>query len=171
MIEIIQPSIQHASVLSEIGGKSFMESHGHSASEKDIQNYVSMHFNEQIFEKELSDPTNIYYLVLLNKVPVGYSKLRLNTSLPVINEKQVCKLDRLYVLKDVYDKGIGKKLFDVNVQVAKTHDQKGMWLFVWTENYRAIKFYEKHGFVNAGDTSFKISETHSNPNYYMYLAF
>lgn len=169
MIRIIQPKTEHAHILADIGSRSFIESHGHSASEKDIQNYVSVHFNEQVFEKEIADPNNIYHLVFVNEVPVAYSKLRLNTRMPGIKERQVCKLDRLYVLKEVYDKGIGKNLFDVNVNYAKVHEQKGMWLFVWTENHRAIRFYEKQGFVNAGDTSFKISETHSNPNYYMYL--
>lgn len=171
MIEIIQPNILHAPIITELGAKSFIESHGHSASETDIRNYVSMHFNLSIFEKELSDPQNVYHLVFVNSVPAAYSKLRLNTPMPGNDEKHLCKLDRLYALKDFYDTGIGKHLFDVNVQYAKTHQQNGMWLYVWTENHRAIKFYEKQGFENAGDTYFKISETHSNPNYFMLLNF
>jgi GNAT superfamily N-acetyltransferase len=165
MIKIIRPSIEHAKILSEIGSKSFIESHGSSAPEKDIQNYVAMYFNEPLFEKELADLSNIYFLVYVDERPAGYSKIRFNTSNPNVEELSVTKMDRLYVLKEYYDKGIGKQLFDLNLQFAKENQQKGFWLFVWTENLRAIKFYKRQGFINIGNTSFKISETHSNPNY------
>ena len=46
-----------------------------------------------------------------------------------------------------------------------------MWLNVWVENYRAIKFYEKNDFKKVADISFKISETRFNPNYQMYLEY
>lgn len=170
-MEIIRPSIKHASVLSELAGKSFVESHGHSASERDIQNYVSMHFNVDAFENELSDPANIYHLVIDNNLVVAYSKIRLNTPMPNRNEDGMCKMDRLYVLKSHTGKGIGKMLFDHNLNFAKTNKQLSFWLYVWTENQPALKFYKKIGFQNVGDTFFKISNTHSNPNYFMYLKF
>jgi diamine N-acetyltransferase len=171
LIEIIRPNIHHASVLAELGAKSFIESHGHSASEIDIQNYVSMNFNESVFKNELADTTHIYHLVLVDSIPAAYSKIRLNTAMPTNTDSQLCKMDRLYVLKEHYDKGLGKQLFDFNLNFAKAHDQKGFWLYVWRENQRALKFYDKQGFKNVGDTFFKISETHSNPNYFMLLTF
>lgn len=171
MIEIIRPTIEHIKILSEIGSKSFIESHGSSAPEKDIENYVAMHFNEAEFEKELSDKGNVYFLIYFDGKPAGYSKIRLNTPNPNVEEQLLSKMDRLYVLKEYYDKQIGKQLFDHNLQFARENQQKGFWLFVWTENLRAIKFYQKIGFINIGSTSFKISETHSNPNYWLYLKF
>jgi len=46
-----------------------------------------------------------------------------------------------------------------------------MWLFVWTENHKAINFYKKAGFKIVGQHDFQISATHSNPNHQMLLTF
>jgi ribosomal protein S18 acetylase RimI-like enzyme len=54
-------------------------------------------------------------------------------------------------------------------RIASANNQKGMWLFVWQKNERAIKFYKKNGFEIIGNFNYKISETHSNPNYQMFL--
>ena len=54
---------------------------------------------------------------------------------------------------------------------ARKNNQAGLWLYVWTGNDRAIAFYKKKGFKIIADTEFKISPTHSNPNYWMYYQF
>ncbi len=46
-----------------------------------------------------------------------------------------------------------------------------MWLFVWKENQRAVNFYDKAGFKIIGNYEFKLSKTHSNPNYQMFLKY
>ncbi|MEO6707056.1 MAG: hypothetical protein ABIN04_14540, partial [Ginsengibacter sp.] len=68
-----------------------------------------------------------------------------------------------------YDLKLGYNLFEFNRNLARTNNQKGIWLFVWKENERAIRFYKKNGFEVIGNFDFKISETHSNPNYQMLL--
>ena len=46
-----------------------------------------------------------------------------------------------------------------------------MWLYVWTENHRAVNFYNNLGFKIVGEYDFKIFETHSNPNHQMLLSY
>ena len=55
--------------------------------------------------------------------------------------------------------------------LSKKKQQKGIWLAVWVENKRAIKFYQKAGFKIVGKYDFQISKTHSNPNHIMYLKY
>ena len=55
-------------------------------------------------------------------------------------------MERLYLLKEFYGLGLGKKLFDFNVGLIKKNNQKGIWLYVWIKNYRALNFYEKVAF-------------------------
>ncbi|MBK6522483.1 MAG: GNAT family N-acetyltransferase [Sphingobacteriaceae bacterium] len=107
----------------------------------------------------------------MNDVPVAFSKIIYDAPNPKINDAPVCKLEKIYVLKEYYDQKIGKPLFDLNIELAKQNKQKGIWLYVWTENKRALRFYEKQGFKIIADTLFQISETHSNPNYWLYLKF
>jgi ribosomal protein S18 acetylase RimI-like enzyme len=101
---------------------------------------------------------------------IGYSKIIYNSPTVFVEEKQVCKLERLYILQSHYDKKLGWKLFEHNLNLAKSNQQKGFWLTVWTENNRAIKFYERIGFSTVGVVDFKVGNQY-NPNYVMFLSF
>ncbi|MBP9068636.1 MAG: GNAT family N-acetyltransferase [Bacteroidia bacterium] len=171
MLRFEIPTINDAKLISQLAIQTFHESHGTSASEKDIDEYTSLRLNVDVFKQELSDPKNTFRLVFLNDVPVAFSKIIYDAPNPKINDAPVCKLEKIYVLKEYYDQKIGKPLFDLNIELAKQNKQKGIWLYVWTENKRALRFYEKQGFKIIADTLFKISETHSNPNYWLYLKF
>jgi len=171
MLEFKTATVNDAALIVDIGARSFIESHGKSASENDINNYVKSKFNVSQLELELSDDASIFKIAYYNKQAAAYSKITLNCPNPNIKEQKVCKMDRLYVLEEFFDKKIGQVLFDLNLDLAKHHQQKGIWLYVWTGNPRALRFYEKQGFKIVGETYFKISETHSNPNYWLYLEF
>lgn len=83
----------------------------------------------------------------------------------------MAKLDRIYIDEKYLDKKLGQVLFDFNLEIARQNNQKGIWLYTWIENQRAIKFYKKNGFVIIDEKDFKISNRHSNPNYIMYRSF
>lgn len=158
-------------LLSEIGTISFLESHGHSASKKDIKDYVSSKFSVSEFERELKNPKNHYYIMYFKEEPVGYSKIVFNVTSSNISFKNVTKLERLYVLQKYHDLKLGLELFNFNVSLSKEENQAGMWLYTWVENHRAIKFYTTSGFEIVGKYNFKISETHYNPNHQMLLTY
>ena len=65
----------------------------------------------------------------------------------------------LYVLADYYGKGVGRKLMDAGLEQLKHFPQVRLW--VLKENRRAIRFYEKCGFLPDGTemTSPNISAT------------
>ena len=65
----------------------------------------------------------------------------------------------LYVLADYYGKGVGRKLMDAGLEHIKRFPQVRLW--VLKENRRAIRFYEKCGFLPDGSemTSPNISAT------------
>jgi ribosomal protein S18 acetylase RimI-like enzyme len=171
MTSIVKATIKDSNLLSKIGKQSFLESHGISAPEKDIMDYVSSKFTKEVFEKELEDSNNIFHMVFYNEKPIGYSKIIYNVSQENMPIKNVTKLERLYVLKEFHHLKLGLELFNFNVELSKKNNQAGMWLFVWTENLKAINFYKKAGFNIVGKYNFKISETHSNPNHQMLLLY
>ncbi|WP_299780220.1 hypothetical protein [uncultured Formosa sp.] len=41
MIKIVKASIEHSELISKIGKKAFLESHGHNASTKDLNSFIS----------------------------------------------------------------------------------------------------------------------------------
>lgn len=169
MIEIYKAELKHANILAEVGKNTFLESHGHSASKEDIDSYVNKNFNNSSFKKELQNPDNIYHIISVNNKVAGYSKIVLNIENVNVAAQNITKLERLYLLKEFHGLNLGSKLFDFNVSLSKKKHQKGLWLAVWVENFRAISFYTKTGFKIVGTYDFKISEKHANPNHIMYL--
>ncbi|WP_232829240.1 GNAT family N-acetyltransferase [Aureibaculum luteum] len=171
MIKIVKASIEHSELIAEIGKKSFLESHGNSASAEDINSFVSKTYNTKNISKEFENTKIQYHIIYFNNKAAGFSKIQLNTPNKDINELYVTKLDRLYLLKEFYGQKLGTKLFDFIIQLSKNQNQKGIWLAVWEENLRAIHFYTKIGFKIIGKYNFKISETRSNPNHIMFLKY
>jgi GNAT superfamily N-acetyltransferase len=171
MTSIIRATEQDHKIIADIGRLTFVESHGHSATAEVIHEYTSQKFSNDAILKELAGPENIFHIAYHNGQPAGYSKISLNTMHPGITEKNITKLERLYVLKSFYGSGIGKELFEFIVQLSRRHCQNGIWLNVWKENSRAINFYSKNKFVIVGSKDFKLTESHSNPNFFMFLKF
>ena len=171
MTSIIKATREDAGLLADIGKITFIESHGNSASAKDIDIYVSEKYNASIFNEEVGNPANIYHIIYHDRQPAGYSKIIFNVPHPNIQMQHVTKLERLYLLKEYYGLKLGSELFIFNVDLSKQNSQAGMWLFVWKENDRAVNFYKKAGFKIVGSHDFKLTETHSNPNHQMYLEY
>lgn len=171
MAEIVRASESDAAILTKIAAKSFMSSHGHSAPQADMEQYIKINFTLEKFEAELKDPKNLYYLILDKEQVQGYSKIILDFPHPEIQIQKTTKLERLYLLPECIGQGMGQALFDFNLSLIRTNQQKGIWLYVWKENETAIAFYQKKGFKIVGSFDFKISETHKNPNHLMFLNF
>jgi ribosomal protein S18 acetylase RimI-like enzyme len=171
MISIVKAKAEDFQLLADIGKVSFIESHGNSASPEVIDSYVNAKYNYDLFKQELNEPQNIYHIIYYDKQPAGYSKIILNSQHSNIQIESITKLERLYLLKEFYNLKIGLQLFDFNIEFSKQNNQKGIWLFVWKENQRAVSFYKKNGFEIIGSYDFKLTETHSNPNHQMLLMY
>lgn len=170
-MNIKKASLEDSATLTEMGRLSFIESHGHSAAEEDINDYVSRVYTENAFTNELSDTNNIYHIIHHQNNPAGYSKIIFNSPHMNIETTEITKMERFYLLKEFYGLQLGFELFQFNVDLSKRNGQKGMWLFVWKENKRAVNFYQKMGFKVIGEHDFRISPNHTNPNHQMLLLY
>jgi ribosomal protein S18 acetylase RimI-like enzyme len=171
MISIIRAVEKDAGLLAELAGQTFIESHGNSADPADIAAYVAEKYTPAILKAELEDPANIYHILYYRKMPVGFSKIVLNTVYEDRLEADIAKLERIYLLKGYYGTNLGPALMDFLLHLMKKEKQAGVWLYVWKENRRAIRFYEKKGFIITGSYDFPITATHTNPNHRMFLEF
>ena len=166
---IRKASPEDASLLSKISIDSFIPAHGHSAPKDIINNYMRMNFSVSNLIHELNDPSSHFFLLYHENQIAGYSKVMFNQVGECINTKKATYMSRLYLLKQFYNLGLGKQLFDYNVAYCKENHQKSIWLKVWVENEKAIAFYRKMGFKQVGLSDFKLSEDHYNPNYVLSL--
>lgn len=159
-------------VLTDLAAQTFRESHGHSAAANDIAHYVKSRLNAAVLKASLTDNRNNYYIFYKDGQPAGFSNIIFNVAAPVdMPVENTAKLERIYLLQSHYHLGLGQQLLDFNIALAKQYHQSGIWLNVWVENLRALRFYKRNGFVVIGSLDFYISDSHVNPNHVMLLAF
>ncbi len=171
MVSLVRLTSTDAELLSTIGGTSLIESHGHSATPQIMQEYVDKNFSTETCRNELIDESNIFYSIFYNNEPAGYYKIVLACPHPTVPFQPVTKMERLYLLKALYDLKLGKQLVQHAIDLSKASGEKGMWLNVWKENERAIRFYQKQGFEIIGESEFVLTATHANPNWVMLLKY
>jgi ribosomal protein S18 acetylase RimI-like enzyme len=171
MITITPATINDIKILTEVGSRSLLESHGHSAPAEVMQAYKSEKFTEAALEEELADQENIFHIIWHNGQPAGYSKIIYRQPLAHVPQKNITKMERLYLLQEYYSLKLGHQLLQFNIDLSRSHGEAGMWLYVWKGNERAINFYTKAGFKIIGDGWFRLTDEHANPNWQMLLEY
>jgi diamine N-acetyltransferase len=168
---IIEASIQHAGVLSELGAQTFYKAHKDSAPAHELNDYIKRIYSHDAIEKELANPVNIYHIITHENTAAGFSKMELTMKHPAIQLENVSKMDQIYLLDSFRGLKLGAKLLNYNIEYSKSRGQNGMWLVVWVENRTAIDFYKKFGFRVIIRDQFRLTKTHLNPCYVMLLEY
>lgn len=83
---------------------------------------------------------------LADKV-IGYLKVNFEQSQTELKDDKALEIERIYVLKEFHGKNVGQALYEKAIELAKEKKVKYVWLGVWEQNQRAIKFYQKNGFI------------------------
>lgn len=99
-------------------------------------------WNSSILESELKNPFSKYIIARLNKKIVGFAG--------VIDTVDQLEITNIVVKKAFRKKGIGNKLLEQLIKLAKENGKDKITLEVNSTNLAAIKLYEKNGFKNVG---------------------
>ncbi|MFK8058972.1 MAG: N-acetyltransferase family protein [Polaribacter sp.] len=171
MISIRKAKKEDLETLAAVGKKAFYVPHKDVIPTEIMASYLSNSFSEKTLLSEITNPNFIFYLLFKDDILAGFSKIIINTKNENIKKKNVTKMERLYLLEEFYGLGLGNKLFHHNLKLAKENNQKGIWLYVWIKNYRALDFYKKAGFKKIADYDFPISDKETRLNDVLYLEF
>ena len=158
MIKIRTAIVKDNEMLAALGRKAFFEAFGAYSDPADMQAYLNLAFNPDTIELQLSDPEVTYVVALFNDEPVGYAKLKRNSSVPELKGLKVIQLERIYALRDFIGKKVGKTLMQECVNISIKEGFVRLWLSVWQKNEVAIRFYEKWGFETIGFKQFVIGK-------------
>jgi ribosomal protein S18 acetylase RimI-like enzyme len=169
MITIRKATVNDVKQLAIVSKKAFFIPHQHVIPKEIMGNYLKESFSEENLTKEVTQENYEYHLIFYKEELAGFSKVILNTPNEHLKDQNVTKMERLYLVEEFYGLGLGKKLFDYNLDLTKKNNQKGIWLYVWIKNYRALKFYEKVGFKKIALYDFPISDTETRPNDVLFL--
>ncbi len=159
MITIREANINDAETISYLGKKTFDQSFGHLfVDRRDLIDYLNTIFLYAKIRSSIGKSHNLYWLVLDGESPIGYAKLQLKSPSVFIENKDVCKLQKIYMLKGTSSKGIGSKLQQIIFDKAKEEGSEYLWLSVLKENERAIAFYNRNAYQIVGEHPFTIGK-------------
>lgn len=133
--------------LKEIGIQTFSETFSSVNSQENMTKYLESRFSNENLKTELTDNDSAFYFVELNNENIGYLKVNTGQAQTEIKDPNALEIERIYVLKEYYGKQVGQLLYNKALEIAKDKNATYVWLGVWEKNPRAIRFYEKNGFV------------------------
>jgi diamine N-acetyltransferase len=135
---------------------------------KDLEEFEKDCYDVAVIEQELKggkDGKTKLWVVLGDdeKELVGYLKIA-TVKLPHpdvsegSDEGEICQL---YLKRGYQDRGLGSKLMQIAISsIEATYGaEKQIWVGVWSENYKAQRFYNRYGFTKAGEYRFVVGSS------------
>lgn len=135
-----------AAALAEIAARTFVDTFGAQNRPEDVAAYLAKSFGVPQQRREIEE--GITLLVEERGTLIAFAQVRRSGSL-----QGDVELARFYVDRAHHGRGVARELMDASIAAARNLGRK-MWLSVWERNPRAIRFYEKCGFVDEGTQPF-----------------
>lgn len=157
-IKIASVTINDIDQLQRIGRQTFSETFASSNTSENMVSYLDEGFSNEKLTKELNDPNSQFYFAQLNDAIIGYVKLNVGTAQTELQKNKSLEIERIYVLKEFHGKKVGQILYNKVLKIAQELAVDYVWLGVWEENSRAIRFYEKNGFVEFDKHIFRLGD-------------
>lgn len=138
-----------AGALAELAARTFSDTFAAQNRAEDIEAYLAQTYGEQQQRREIEDPEIVTLLVMDGDAPIAFAQLRGSSS-----EYGDVELARFYVDRGQHGRGVAQTLMNATIEAARELGGELLWLGVWEHNARAIRFYEKCGFRDAGSHPF-----------------
>lgn len=153
-ITVRQATVADATLLRELGIKTFHDTFAAHNTAEDMERYLSQNFSPEQVIKDIEEPGSVFLIAYDGAMPVGYSKIRSSGIPEGLNATNPLEIERIYAAKAYIGQPVGKVLMDACLAYAAQHEHDVVWLGVWEDNPRAIAFYAKWGFKVFGSHPF-----------------
>jgi diamine N-acetyltransferase len=158
LMKIRKVTLKDIEKLREIGKLTFAETFSSDNSEENMTEYLKNGFSTETLKTELTDKNAEFYFAELDGKIIGYLKINIGETQTEIKDKNALEIERIYVLKEFHGKKVGQILYEKAIELAKDKKVEYVWLGVWEQNPKAIRFYEKNGFVEFDKHIFKLGK-------------
>ena len=158
MLKTKPVTLNQLAQLQEISQQTFLDTFGSDNTTTNMQAYLDEAYSTKKLTKELRDPNSFFFFAYSDKTILGYLKLNVNNAQTEKMPQNALEVERIYVKKEYKHQGIGTKLFQKALDLAKSQQKNTIWLGVWENNPVALKFYNKLGFAQIGDHIFQLGD-------------
>ena len=157
-MKIRKINIDDLEALRDLSIQTFKETFEEVNTEEDMQKYLDENLSIEKLKTELENVNSEFYFAENNGEILGYLKLNFKDAQTEKLEENHFEIERIYVLKAFLGQKIGQILFDKAIEIGREKNLEYVWLGVWEENHRAIRFYGKNGFEIFGKHDFVLGE-------------
>lgn len=144
--------------LQKMSIQTFRETFEELNSEEDMQQYIVENLNAEKLKCEIANPDSEFFFAENESKILGYLKLNFKESQTEKLDEHYFEIERIYVLKAFLGQKIGQFLLNKAIEIGREKKLEYVWLGVWEDNHRAIRFYEKNGFSVFGKHDFILGD-------------
>lgn len=157
-IKIKKVTLSDIETLQKIARQTFFETFSESNTEENMKKYLEEGFSAEKLEEEITNEHSEFYFAMDDQQAIGYLKLNTGAAQTEVLDSKSLEIERIYVIQDYHGKKVGQILYEKALEIALKKKSIYVWLGVWEENPRAIKFYKKNGFVEFDKHTFVLGE-------------
>lgn len=158
MMECHPARPEHAAELAAFMRRCYLAAYGHVASPADTEAHLAACFSDDLVAAALSDPEHCLLCTYSGPMLTGYAWLaRCAAPAPIAAESAV-ELRRFYLAPEAMGSGAADQLMRGVLDRTQHWSARGLFLSVWKESERAIRFYGRHGFRALGTVHFRIGQ-------------
>ena len=158
-LHIRRASLDDASLIATVGAESFTTSFGAQNTPENLAMHLAKAFGEDIQRRELANPAITYLIAEQDGRTAGYAQVRdAAEPPPCVTGPPPSKCGASTCCHEFHGTGIAQKLMDACAAEARHRGGRTLWLGVWDQNPRAIRFYTKWGFEDVGGQTFVLGE-------------
>jgi diamine N-acetyltransferase len=158
-------TLADAPALAALGAETFIAAFGHLYSDADLTAFLTQVHAPDAVADEIAGPSCTHCLVEDAGELIAYCKLRYPSHYVSYSDaKNPIELGQLYALPGRTGGGIGTRLMDWALGVAREGGHDAVLLSVYAENYGAQRFYQRYGFAKIADITFKVGD-HFDPEF------
>ncbi len=147
-----------AVTLASIGAETFNATFGHLYRAQDLRAFLDENHSEAAAAAFLAKPGYATRFAEAAAELVGYAVV-CPCDLPYTDAaRPTLELKRLYLLPGQFGRGVADALMTWVDDQARARGAADIALSVFSENHRAMRFYQRHGFSEVGRYHFRVGE-------------
>lgn len=147
-----------AGQLQQLSRQTFYEAFASQNTPENMTKYLTDKLSLPTITKELHHPFSAFYFAQHADQLIGYLKLNFENIQAENHAEKIIEIERIYVIKAHQGRQVGQYLIEFAIQKARETGAGYIWLGVWEQNQRAIRFYQKNGFVTFGYQIFMLGD-------------
>ena len=157
-IKVEKVTLDKLEALQKLSIDTFRETFGFDNTEEELQQFFDENYTLAQLEKDVTDKESDVRFVKVDGREVGFMKVNWGAAQTEHELENAFEIQRIYILSECQGFGLGKKLFELALDMAEAGEFDWAWLGVWEGNIKAQGFYHKYGFEKFSEHLFKVGD-------------